>query len=49
MKGPQFVAWIFFILSFFTGVVSPTLSGLAALACGIVRKGGVPKMNMEYV
>jgi len=48
MKGPQFAAWIFFVVSFVTGVISPTMAGAGALACGIIRKGGMPKMNMDY-
>lgn len=42
MKGPQFVAWIFVFVCFFTRIMSPTIAGLAALATGIIRKGGFP-------
>lgn len=45
----QFVAWLMFIFSF-TGIVgSPTLAGFGALVAGVIRKGGFPRMNMDYV
>ena len=46
MKGPQFAAWIFFVVCYITNIVSPTWVCLAALGCGIVRKGGFPQANM---
>ena len=49
MKGPQFVAWLFFLISYITGLMSPAIAGFVALACGIVRKGGFPKMSGEYL
>ena len=49
MKGLQFAAWIAFVLAFITGFLSATLVCFIALACGIVRKGGFPKLNMDYV
>ena len=52
MKGVQFVAWMFFFASFVASsvvsLVSPTMMAFVALATGIVRKGGMPKFNMEY-
>lgn len=46
-KGAQFLAWLFYFLSF-AGFASPTLAAFVALAIGIIRKGGFPKMNMDY-
>jgi len=48
MKGIQFVAWLLFFFSF-TGVMgSPAMMALVALVVGIIRKGGFPRMNMDY-
>lgn len=48
MKGPQFAAWLFFFVCYVTGIVSPAIAGMGALAFGIIRKGGFPQMSMEY-
>ena len=48
MKGPQFLAWIVFIISYITGMLSPTMTAFFALATGVIRKGGFPQMNMAY-
>ena len=47
-KGPQFVAWIFFLVCFCTGIISSTFVGLIALLTGVIRKGGFPQMNIDY-
>jgi len=36
-----------FFLSF-AGFVSPSITGLGALATGIIRKGGMPRFSMDY-
>ena len=46
MKGPQFAAWIFFVVCYITGIISPTWVCFGALACGIIRKGGFPRADM---
>lgn len=47
MKGAQFTTWLLFLASF-TGFFSPSLAAFVALVTGILRKGGFPKMNMDY-
>ncbi len=49
MKGPQFIAWLIFLISYISGLMSPAIAGFGALACGVVRKGGYPQMSGEYV
>lgn len=49
MKGPQFAAWLLFLVSFITGIFASWLACLIALAMGIIRKGGFPRMNMDYM
>ena len=49
MKGPQFLAWLLFVVAFLTGFFSCTMAGLAALGIGIVRKGGIPQLNTQYL
>ena len=49
MKGPQFAAWIVFIVCYITGIISATIVALFALSTGIVRKGGFPKASKEYL
>ena len=40
--------WLLFIVAC-TGVFgSPTIGAFAALACGVIRKGGFPRMSMDY-
>lgn len=49
LKGPQFLAWLFFFVSYITGMASPGLAGMTCLVIGIIRKGGIPKFNTAYL
>ena len=36
------------MVCFCTGIISPTFVGLGALILGVIRKGGMPKMSIDY-